>query len=141
MDENINPTEITTRPLMLKVLCILTFIGSGMNIFSYLFLMGSDDEMKELLASTYSAFPEMKQILEAGFNYFMANMVFSLFSLWGALRMWHMKKTGFHIYSAAQVFLFLIPHAFLDLPGISFGALLLTLSFILAFATQLKVMK
>lgn len=127
--------------MMLKVLCILTFIGSGMNVFSYLFLMGADDEMKGLLTSTYSSFPEMKQIIDAGFNFFMANMVFSLFSLWGAMRMWHLKKPGFHIYTAAQVFLFIIPHAFLDLPGISFGALMLSLSFILGYATQIKAMK
>lgn len=141
MDENPDIVKKPVRTLFLKVLCILTFIGSGMNMVSYLFLMGADDEMKELLATTYSSFPEMRKIIDAGFNFFLANLLFSIFSLWGAIRMWHLKKTGFHIYTAAQIFLLIIPHAFLDLPGISFGAVMLTLSFVSAYATQLKTMR
>lgn len=107
-----NPFESKKRrPVAITVLCILTFIGSGFNLLSnamWIFMgkyMASlqmpfqNDQMMETINIMSEAAP---------WKYFMIAF-FYLVSIIGAVFMLYMKKLGFHIYTASQIILLVIP--------------------------------
>jgi hypothetical protein len=79
-----NPVESNKRPTFLTVLCILTFIGSGMGAISAL-------AMQEPLLADY-----------AGYYYWLM-LLLNLGTLFGAIQMWQLKKTGLFIWTASTV--------------------------------------
>ncbi len=128
------------RPPLLTVLLILTFIGSGMSAFSFLFVTMSYDEVMRIIEDVYSDFPGVELILSAQKNYFTIGFFLYTISLIGAVLMWKRKKIGFHFYTAAQIFLLALP--LVTIPGYRFSIMpvLVTVAFILAYATNLKQM-
>lgn len=92
------------RPVFLTVLCILTFIGSGLGVlFGLLALVASG-----YIDSLASSIPGMSSML--GDNMFTSIMAFLLSgaSLYGAIMMWQLKKMGFYIYAGAQVVMLIV---------------------------------
>jgi len=79
-----NAVEQKKRPAFLTVLCILTFIGSGWGIISAL------------------AFQEPLMAEYAGYYYWVL-ILLNLGTLFGALQMWQLKKTGLYIWTASTV--------------------------------------
>lgn len=77
-------TTETKRPVFLTVLCILTFIGSGWGIISSLV-------MKDPGLADYAGY------------YYWAMLLLNVGTLFGALQMWKMKKTGLYIWTAAEL--------------------------------------
>ena len=53
----------TERPVLITVLLILTFIGSGMSAVSFLFVSLSYDEVMRIISDIYSDFPGVELIL------------------------------------------------------------------------------
>jgi len=108
------------RPALLTVLCILTFIGSGLSALSYLcfaFLNFNTVALGEMYSSfpgfqeSYNAFLEVEQ-----WKFFIIALLY-IASVVGAALMLKMKKTGFHFYTCAQLailitFYFLLGGAF-----------------------------
>ena len=130
-----------TRPDVLKLLCILTFIGSGLASFSNLFIWSSFDEVQNVMEDMDFDLPELKIILSGGKQFFIAGFFLYSVSLAGAIQMWKLKKIGFHLYTASQIFLLILPLVTIrDLP-FSFFGLLLTLVFIGGYFSQLRFMK
>ena len=81
MDTNLNPqTAAPKRPNGLTLLCILTFIGSGCNALTYLFMAANLNTIKDLLlysdtyAELYASVPAMEaavtQVVALGPAYF-----------------------------------------------------------------------
>lgn len=77
-------TGAAKRPAFLTVLCILTFIGSGWGIIQSLAMQS----------------PELAAY--AGYYYWVI-LLLNLGTLFGAIQMWQMKKTGLYIWTAAEV--------------------------------------
>jgi len=128
------------RPDLLTVLCILTFIGSGMAAFSNLFIYLSFDEVTNILDDFEIDFPEFEMIMSGGKRFFLTGFIFYTISLAGAMQMWKLKKIGFHLYTGAQIFILLLPLAFIDNYQFSFVGLFITAAFIFAYFSNLKYM-
>ena len=126
------------RPVLLTILCILTFIGSGSGSVSFLMIFGSYNEVLPLMQDYASTFPAIKQIMEAPKNFFLAGFLFYIFSLTGASLMWKLKKAGFHFYTGAQVMIVLLPVFFIrDFPLPIFDGLIAA-SFIALYFSNYK---
>ena len=115
------------RPVLLTVLCVLTFIGSGFGIFGNLMAMFATPFLEFVQPSMFEeAFNHLgnnpgdqfvKQALDMGLlaldNFLaitLSKFIFYALSLVGAIMMFQMKKIGFYLYIAAQVgFLFIGP--------------------------------
>jgi hypothetical protein len=135
-DEN----KKTERPVLITVLLILTFIGSGMSAVSFLFVSLSYDEVMRIIEDVYSDFPGVELLLSAKKSYFTIGFFLYSISLMGAILMWKLKKAGFHFYTAAQIFLIILP--LVTIPGYRFSLfpVMVTGAFILAYSTNLRQM-
>ncbi len=136
------------RPNGLSVLCVLSFVGSGLSFFSHLLVWLFYDVFLELLYSdAYSTIPnlnieELQSYLEAGGKlFFFVSAVLFFVSLVGVYKMWHLKKIGIHYYAIAQILLVIMPLLFISRNMPVFGALLLSVLFILMYARYLKIMR
>lgn len=81
---DLNQENAGKRPTFLTVLCILTFIGSGWGAISSVAMQTPE------LTAYASYYPWVMLVLNLG-------------TLFGALQMWKMKKTGLYIWTACEV--------------------------------------
>ena len=122
-DQNVQ-VEAKQRPAFLTVLCILTYIGSGLGVlFSLLgiFGVGAMNSFMSNFAGVSANAGIMKPILI---------LLFSGASIYGAVMMWGLKKMGFYLYVAAQVLILVFSFGWI---GLFFTAL-----FILLYGLNLK---
>lgn len=140
---NIESLENNTkkRTDLLTVLCILTFIGSGLAAFSNLFIYLSFDEVRYIFEDYDLDFPELELIFSGGKTFFIGGFILYMLSLSGALQMWKLRKIGFHFYTAAQLFILLLPVVMLKSYPFSFVGLFITAAFIYGYYSQLKFME
>ena len=136
------PEATPRRPVLLTVLCILTFIWSGMNLFSSLIIAGFYDLFIRIAQEFAEKFkwPGIDQLLGLKPIFFMVTALFYAGSLSGAIMMMRMKKTGFHVYTSSQILLIIAPMYFMHLPGPQISDLLFSGLFILLYSTNLKHM-
>ncbi len=130
--ENVTTANANQRPTFLTVLCILTFIGSGLGILGSLFLVLGMGAILGALGSLGGA-------ATGGTAYAVIGLILSIASLVGAIQMWKLKKTGFYIYTAANVIGILLPVFF----GLGFSAIgaIIPVLFIVLYGLNLKHMK
>jgi hypothetical protein len=144
MDELTNNNTTVQRPVFLTILCILTFISSGMGGLSALTTPLFADMMVDMVtASTLfddAMKPPIIQMLRAGWGYYIATFVFAACSFAGAVLMWNLRKLGFHFYAIANLGLLFLPTLFL---GVTAGIenVISSLLFITMYAIYLKLMK
>ena len=136
MSEEINVTNneqsVVERPSFLTVLCILTFIGSGLGVlFSLLAVVGMGALMGSLGA--------FGTAFAGGTTYMIVSLLMAGASLFGALQMWKLQKTGFMIYAGAAALGIIMPIVF-GL-GFSFFTLVINGAFIGMYYMNLKYMK
>ena len=133
------------RPELLKLLCIFTFIGSGLSMISNVILYSLIDQIRESFAENpvYTLFGvemNMSIFLNVNSSFFLVQAILFSFSFSGAWQMWKLNKIGFHIYSIAQILLLIVPKIFISempFPGMD---LLLTGSFVYFYYLNLKFM-
>jgi len=135
------------KPELLKILLILTFIGSGLTMFSNLFLFGFFNQIKAMLAAQGSSYSFMGTTMDlAPFfqispAFYLIQGLLSVVSLTGAILMWDLKKIGFHFYAVAQISLLIVPKIFirgLPFPGTE---LLISFFFVYFYYRFLKIME
>lgn len=139
METNQN-TEIK-RPELLTILCILTFIGSGLAASSNLFIYLNHDLLNETIENEGIEFFGSELILGLPKSLFIFSALFYFSSLMGAILMWKLKKIGFHIYSVSQVILLIIPSIYIKSDNFPIFGILLTLLFILLYHKNIKFMQ
>lgn len=133
--------EKNERPALLTTLCILTFIWSGlMSLFSLIGIFASG-ALSGYLENMLPGFGSMS----AGFFIIIFLVMLILFglSLFGAIKMFQLKKSGYVIYMIPNCLMLLfqiigIAAAFTFLSLIS---LLVSILFIVLYGTNLKYMK
>lgn len=160
--------QVTKRPVFLTVLCILTFVATGIGfISSIVSLIGgpqSQDEMEAANAELIQASEEMRasgldgladmmdkiQRMTDAFNdHFysvgLLSIITILIGLAGALLMWTGKKLGFHLYiiyniiGIVQIYLFVSPA---DIPSfVVIWNVIIASIFIFMYSRNLKWMK
>jgi hypothetical protein len=130
------------RPSLLTVLCILTFIGSGMNVFSNLVVFLFYDASMKLTEEIVKSFKisGMEPFLNAKPVYFAVTALINALALAGAIRMWQLRKLGFHIYTVAQILVIIAPMYFFQLPGPDLASIILSGIFVLLYSSHLKKM-
>ena len=138
----------TQRPVLLTVLCILTFIGSGLSSFANLLLFFYYDPIKGVFESGELDFMEgtvemesFKILLNITPHFFLFRGLLYFVSLFGAVLMWKLNKTGFHFYAIAQILLLILFEFYV--PGLPFPVipLLITIIFILLYYRNIRFMK
>jgi len=118
IEENIatkNQVEAEERPTFLTVLCVLTFIGSGLGVLGGI-------SMSLGMGAMMAAIPGMEDVSAGGTTYFALGTVLAAASLFGAIQMWKLKKMGFFIYAGASVLGIIAPLIF-GLPFSAMGAI------------------
>ena len=128
------------RPELLTILCILSFVGSGLAVFSNLFIYMSFDEVITIIEDYELGLPEFEMIMSGGKRFFITGFFLYSISLLGAIQMWKLRKIGFHLYTVAQIFILLLPVVFIEAYQFSVISLLLTIAFVLAYFSNLKFM-
>ncbi len=128
------------RPDILTALCILTFIGSGLVAFSYMSVLLSYDMMFQMVDNGEIKLPGIEILFSGGKGYFLLGFILYLVSIWGAVLMFRLKKVGFHLYTAAQLFLLILPLSMLSDYQFSVLELATTLAFIVFYYVHLKYM-
>lgn len=144
MEENPlkNDNYMVPNLALLKTLCILTFVGSGLGCISY----GIIGLMHDFFAQNTRLIPDEQNrelitvMLSAGRPFFAITSLLYAISFAGALWMWRLRKPGFHMYAASQLLLLIIPMAMIKefpMPGLT---ILITIAFIWMYSRFLKVM-
>jgi len=137
------PNDIGPSLVLLKVLCVITFIGSGLGLISY----GIIGLIHNFFSSNLSLIPDeqnrelIEMMLSAGRMFFFLNAILYAVSFAGAVLLWRMKKIGFHLYTASQLLLLILPLAYIKgfpMPGTN---IFLTILFIWGYSGFLKFMK
>lgn len=138
----ITMTDQNKRPTFLTVLCILTFIGSGFGVLGGLIGLVATGAATAL-AKIPMLGPALTAAASFGIVYTLINLILAAASLYGAIMMWKLKKTGFWIYVAAQVLMLIVPVFFVGIAGLLGSAigLIFTAAFIIMYALNLKAMK
>ncbi len=141
------PEDKILRPELLKVLCILTFVGSGFSLLSYVLLFFYSDLFMEVASNEQFTFfrteEERNMIIEIFALpkiYFFLHIVFYASSVFGAYLMWKLRKTGFHFYAIAQISLIIIYKAFIPTAPFPYLPLFITIIFVLLYFRNLKYM-
>ncbi len=135
-------------PQLLKILLILTFIGSGLTLFSNFIIFLFFQPMKAMLESqgsldTYQFMGttmDLKPFFSISPYFYFTQALLSALSLAGAILMWQLKKIGFHLYTIAQLCLLIVPQLFVR--GMPFPGMELLLSglFVFYYSRFLKIM-
>lgn len=161
-----NPfTTEKTRPTFLTVLCILTFIGSGLSLLSSLMSIATSkiasgsglmslvyesmnqsmQEIPEVMVKMMETMVETTtKVLENGVAIGLTNTILYAVSLYGAILMFRLKKNGFYLYACAQILLlFVVPvivgFNVFTVMGI-IGSLIFTAAFIIMYGVNVKHM-
>ena len=137
------PNETSPSLVLLKILCVITFVGSGLGLVSYGIIgiihnyfsdnltLIPDEQNRELIA----------MMLSAGRMFFFLNAVLYAVSFAGALLLWRMKKIGFHFYTASQLLLLILPLLYIKGFPMPATNIFLTVLFIWGYSGFLKFMK
>jgi len=123
--------EAEARPSFLSVLCVLTFIGSGLGVLGGLLMTLG-------MGTLLSSIPGMEAALGGGTAYFAIGTVLAAASLYGAIQMWKLQKIGFFIYAGASAAGIIAPLLF-GLPFSTMG-LIFPILFIVLYYLNVKHM-
>ncbi len=136
------------RPLLLTVLCILTFTGSGLSAFANLLLFFYYDPIKNIFESGQLNIIEgtgemesIKILMNITPDFFLFQGILYMISLFGAIMMWRLNKMGFHFYAIAQILLLIIFEFYVSGTPFPLIPLLVTIIFVLLYYRNLRFMK
>lgn len=130
------------RTNLLTILCILTFIGSGVNFISSLCIGAFFEQFIPVAQEIGERFklPGIEMITEGKPLFFFITSLLYAGAVVGATLMWKLRKNGFHVYTIAQILQVLAPMYFYHLPLPSFVDIIISGTFIMLYARNLKSM-
>ena len=131
--------ERPRRPQLLNILCILSFIGSGMSGASFLMVYSSYNEVIPALSEFAESFPGMEMLLTAGRGFFLTGFVLYFLSVIGVSLMWRMRKAGFHFYTGSQLMILLLPLFYIEGYPLPFFDAVITGLFIFLYSRFYKM--
>ncbi|MBN2639614.1 MAG: hypothetical protein JXR65_11080 [Bacteroidales bacterium] len=144
--DNSSSKQPQENPIFLKVMCSLTFLGSGLSFLSYITIYVLHKHL-EMFVHQYSNMNWMGTKLDLSFLltinplYFLLMGLFSALAFSGAFYMWHLRKIGFHLYTIAQIVMLIIPKLFVpDLP-FPYYPMIISGLFIYFYGMSLRLMR
>ena len=137
------PEETPPRLTFLRILCITSFLGSGLGLISFLFCGIFFDSLGPAVESSTFVMQRdmMKVLMAAGRWYFLSNGILFGFSLFGAIQMWKLHKVGFHFYTMSQIAILIVPLLFIPGYADALPQAMITGAFIFSYASHLRFMK
>jgi len=145
MDEQQQPMKNEHIPnlVLLKILCIFTFVISGIGLFSF----GLIGLIYDFFSNNLSLIPDEKNreliemMLSAGRSFFLLSAILYATSLAGIVFLWKMKKVGFHLFTASQLLLLILPLIYFKGFPNNGANMLFPILFIAGYVGYLKYMK
>lgn len=134
------------RPEFLTVLCVLTFINSAFWLLMYTIFsfMGNPvfvEKMTELMEEQGREMPEaFTSMMGHATAIGSINIVLTIISLVGAIMMFKLNRTGFYLYSLAQVLMIFVVPFFMGMETFSYTSLILPVVWIAMYGANLKHM-
>jgi hypothetical protein len=145
------------RPQFLNVLCILSYIGTGIGIIMGIYHLAtagaaqaSVEMLDNMAGDDMSAIPGMESMMDgaiaaAKYAYVLAavEIVANLMCLFGVMQMWKMKKMGYYVYVLGQLVAIITPIVLVG--GGLFGGIMIVMAifpiaFIIMYGLNLKHM-
>ena len=135
------PVQKPKRPQLLSILCILTFVGSGVSALGYLMVSVDFETSIRVLEVLYANMPEVSYILQAPRDFFVVSFFLSALSVLGAILMWNLRKIGFHIYTLAQLINLVVPLLYFGGDNNPLLSIVITALFVYLYARNLPQMR
>lgn len=137
------------RRRSLRVVLVLSLIGSGSSFISSLIMAIGIPAFKSLYESGIITYPAemtvfIEQLLETPRSLFLFYTLLYAMSIVGIIMMWNIRKSGFHMYTLAQLLLLLVTVLFLGRDRLALGDVMFTLLFVVYYfiaIRQLDAMK
>ena len=113
------------RPGGLTVLCVLTFLGSGISFLFQLFSFAFYDVIPGIMEAAAEnmngapadAYRDIIDLFISMPRYvFLVSAILYVFSVSGAAIMLAMRKIGFHVYAVAQLLIIFVPQLLRKMP-------------------------
>ena len=143
------PNNTEKRPVGLTVLAILTFLGSGLMLFSYFTVFAKYDTMPDMMRQMGEVYGEpmltrFQQAADMIANTSRTSYLWVAFpyllSIIGAGFMLAMRKIGFHLYVVAQILILALSMILLK-EDFSIMGLFLSIAFVGLYAIFFKRLK
>ena len=135
-------------PELLKILSILSMIGSGISFLSNTVMFFTLNIVRDYYETGKLDFlakdidtSALELLLSTNSMYFIAQAFVFAFSFYGVFLMRKLQKTGFHIYTIAQIILLIIPQVFLPELPFPFFELTVSAVFVTLYSKNLQIMK
>ncbi len=135
------PDSKPKRPQLLTILCILTFIGSGLGVFGFFMVAVNYENTMEIMHNVYANMPEAAFLLNAPRDFFLISFVLSATSVLGAIMMWNLRKIGFHLYTSSQLIYLVVPFIYFGGETNPIMNIILTALFVYLYARNLQFMR
>jgi hypothetical protein len=138
------------RPSGLTVICILTFIFSGLMFISssfdciyynYLPEFIKSSSFSKVISGIEGLAETMKAMIAVNIWFYIFNALLSGISLTGAFLMFRLRKVGFHLYTLSQILLMIVPLIYLPGYKTDIANTVITAIFIFLYYTNLRIMK
>jgi hypothetical protein len=139
-----NPSNDSSPNLiLLKILCVFSFIGSGLGFLSFgVILLAYGYFTSNLSLIPLEQNRELIELLLSGGRPFFAlSALFYGISFSGVFLLWKMKRIGFHLYAVSQILLLIVPLVYVKGYPMSPGTIFLSVLFIIGYGIYLKYMK
>lgn len=107
------------RPQLLVILCVLSFIGSGLSAISNLFVFFNHEVLLETIESDVfkDLGYDLSFLVNTSKNYFILSGLLNVISFTGVRLMWQLRKAGFHLYALAQLLMLIVATIFIYRPS------------------------
>ncbi len=138
MEQTVTNNEAGKRPTFLTVLCILSFIFSGIGLIGLIILLIGMGAMTSLASSAVDAGGTYTgPSIGLTWAYLIVGFLTTLIGLFGVIKMWKLQKVGFYIYTACVVISIIMGIVY---SGFGFMSIL-PLVFVVLYGLNLKAMK
>ena len=138
-----NDPQFQARRRNLRIILVLSIIGSGFSCLSYLVTGISMPMFKTRLDSWRMVLPAemdvmVEQWMQTPRSFFLVSALLYALSLTGVILMWNLRKSGFHLYTLAQLLILLITVLFLGKEMLGLGNVMFTLLFVVYYYAALR---
>lgn len=130
-------------PVLLRVLLVLSIIYGSMTFLSGTLMAIALPSLDAVYRANQSLLPsEMFTMWERAAAVprplYAALAVLSLASVTGCVLMWNLRRSGFHLYTIAQLLMLVLPLLFMGKGYLGLGDLMFTALFVFIYYRQLK---
>lgn len=133
----LNLKPINKRPLLLTILCVLSFLGSGMASLSNLFIYFNHDVLLKTIEEGVlkDIGIDLSIMINVEPAYFLISGLLNIISFTGVRHMWLLRRAGFHLYAISQLMMLIVSTLYIYKPSGVFPMfdLLLASTFILLY--------